>query len=109
MRSLLGIILALICACSVLPSTSFATQRASLNVVLRTFYGAVKEIDSEKSALLLETDEGDFEFLVPPQARIFRGADRVPFSDIQKEDEATIKYYEDEQGRKLVLSIVLEG
>lgn len=108
MRPRLSIIFILFFACSAGLPSAFA-QRASLNVLLKTFHGGVKEIDIEKSILLLETDEGDFEFFVPPQARIFRGADSVPFTDIQKEDEATVKYYEDDQARKQVLSIVLEG
>lgn len=76
---------------------------------IKSLQGGVKEIWPEKSSLLLETDEGDVTIVVPKQARIFRGVDIVVFSDIKKEDELVIRYYDDEAGEKKVLSIVLEG
>jgi len=58
---------------------------------------------------VLETDEGDIEFVVTKRAKIFRGTEIVGFSDVEKEDEVTVRYYEDEAAQKQVLSITLEG
>jgi hypothetical protein len=71
--------------------------------------GGVKEVWPEKLSFLLETDEGDVALVVPQQAKIFRGVDIVAFSDIKKEDELVVRYYDDEAGEKKVLSIALEG
>ena len=84
-------------------------QKIAATVVVKSVFGGIKEVDKEGSSFILETDEGDIEIIVPKQAKIFRGADRVDFADIEKEDEATIKYYEEESGKIQVLSITLAG
>jgi hypothetical protein len=84
-------------------------QREGAHVLIRAINGAVKEVDAQKSSFVLQTDEGDMEFVVPRSAKMFRGTESVAFKDIEKEDEATVKYYEDEAGQKQVLSITLEG
>lgn len=87
---------------------SFA-QYEGAHALIRAINGAVKEVDVQKSSFVLQTVEGDMEFVVSKKAKIFRGTESVAFKDMEKEDEATVKYYEDEAGQKQVLSVTLEG
>ncbi len=86
---------------------SLFAQRAGAHVLIKSLHGAVKYVDKEKSSFVLETDEGDFKFVVPEPAKLFRGTEIVSFSNIEREDEATVKYYEDEGRNKFVLSVTL--
>jgi hypothetical protein len=74
---------------------------------LKTFRGAVVEVDWVGSLLTVE-GEDEVTFYVPPETRIMNRTEMIGLFDIEQNDNVFIKYYDDPSGPPKTVSINVE-
>ena len=95
---------------SVSPAVFSASEKILEDVSIRIFYGEIITIDAGARTLVLRTDdEKDQTLTVPAQAKIFRGLERIDFTQLEKGDVVTMKYFKDPKGGVWITSITVEN
>ncbi len=91
------------------PGFSFCyAGELAADIQVKSIRGSVKTVNIEKRSIFLQAELGDSEILVPKDAKIFRGSEKVDFSSIEKDDVVTISYFIDRTGSMQILSITLD-
>lgn len=76
------------------------------NKQIITVNGTVTKIDSEGSAISVQTDKWVMDFHIPVDAELLRGTHHMASIEIEQGDPVTIRYFISSSGKNDIISLV---